>query len=72
MAVPSLKDDLEQVELDLLLGGLARQFGYDFRGYARASLSRRVRLAMQRGNVRSISIPTRHACASDPPPCAAS
>lgn len=56
MAVPSLKDDLEQVEIDLLLGGLARQFGYDFRGYARASLSRRMRLAMQREGVRSISM----------------
>jgi chemotaxis protein methyltransferase CheR len=34
--------DLEVIELDLLLEGLFRRYGYDFRSYARASLERRV------------------------------
>ncbi|QRO00304.1 protein-glutamate O-methyltransferase CheR [Archangium violaceum] len=33
---------LEEIELDLLLEGLVRRYGLDFRGYARASLKRRV------------------------------
>ena len=34
--------DVEAIELDLLLEAIWRAFGYDFRGYARASLGRRV------------------------------
>ncbi|WP_257453938.1 CheR family methyltransferase [Archangium lipolyticum] len=33
---------LEEIELDLLLEGIMRRYGLDFRGYARASLKRRV------------------------------
>jgi chemotaxis protein methyltransferase CheR len=46
-AQASLPDhDLEALELDLLLQGVARHYGYDFRGYAPASLKRRVHHAM--------------------------
>ena len=39
MAVPVATEDLE---LELLLEGIFRQYGYDFRGYAGASLRRRL------------------------------
>src|SRR5689334_25296704 len=35
-------DDLEQLELQLLLEGIYRRYGFDFREYAPASLRRRV------------------------------
>jgi chemotaxis protein methyltransferase CheR len=35
-------DDVEEIELDLLLEGIYRQYGADFRKYARASLRRRM------------------------------
>jgi chemotaxis protein methyltransferase CheR len=35
-------DDLEELEMDLLLEGVYRRYGYDFRQYARGSLRRRV------------------------------
>jgi chemotaxis protein methyltransferase CheR len=34
--------ELEQLELELLLEAIHRRYGYDFRGYARASLRRRL------------------------------
>src|SRR4051794_17413182 len=34
--------DLEALELELLLEGIYQRYGYDFRGYARASLRRRL------------------------------
>ncbi|WNG35068.1 protein-glutamate O-methyltransferase CheR [Archangium violaceum] len=36
------EDALEDIELELLLEGVMRRYGMDFRGYARASLRRRV------------------------------
>jgi chemotaxis protein methyltransferase CheR len=36
------EDSLEDIELDLLLEGILRRYGLDFRGYARTSLRRRV------------------------------
>jgi chemotaxis protein methyltransferase CheR len=36
------QDALEELELDLLLEAVYRQYGYDFRNYARTSLRRRV------------------------------
>src|ERR687895_1863851 len=39
---PALRDDLEEIELSLLLEGVFRQYGFDFREYAPASLRRRV------------------------------
>ncbi len=37
---------LREIELDLLLEGIRRRYGYDFRDYARASLRRRLRKLM--------------------------
>ncbi len=34
--------ETENIELDLLLEGIHRRWGYDFRSYARASLKRRI------------------------------
>jgi chemotaxis protein methyltransferase CheR len=42
LEVAEAADALEDIELDLLLEGLLRRYGMDFRGYARASLRRRV------------------------------
>lgn len=47
--------DLLALEIDLLLTGIAERYGYDFRHYARASLTRRVRKAMQREGLKSVS-----------------
>jgi chemotaxis protein methyltransferase CheR len=46
---------LESLEIDLLLRGIARRYGYDFRHYARASLTRRVRQIMEREAISSVS-----------------
>jgi len=50
---PSRDPSTEELELELLLEGIFRRYGYDFRGYASASLKRRLwkRMAME-------SIPT--------------
>jgi chemotaxis protein methyltransferase CheR len=39
---PPARHDLEEIELSLLLEGVYRQYGFDFREYAPASLRRRV------------------------------
>jgi chemotaxis protein methyltransferase CheR len=39
---PTGRDDLEELELQLLLEGVYRRYGFDFREYAPASLRRRV------------------------------
>jgi chemotaxis protein methyltransferase CheR len=39
---PAPRDDLEEIERSLLLEGVFRQYGFDFREYAPASLRRRV------------------------------
>jgi chemotaxis protein methyltransferase CheR len=39
-------EGLEDLEVDLLLEAIFRQHGFDFRGYARSSLKRRVRAAV--------------------------
>jgi chemotaxis protein methyltransferase CheR len=48
-------DDLESLELSLLLEGIYRRYGYDFREYAPASLRRRVRRRMDGEHLSSIS-----------------
>jgi chemotaxis protein methyltransferase CheR len=48
-------DDLETLEIELLLTAIARRFGYDFRHYSPASLKRRIRRAVTREGVQSIS-----------------
>jgi chemotaxis protein methyltransferase CheR len=46
---------IESLEIDLLLAGVARQYGYDFRNYARSSLTRRIRHAVHEEGVSTIS-----------------
>ncbi|MDB4981337.1 MAG: methyltransferase, CheR-type, SAM-binding domain, C-terminal [Myxococcales bacterium] len=46
---------LEEVELELLLEGLSRQYGHDLRGYARGALKRRVLASVRAEGLRSIS-----------------
>ncbi|MDQ3940036.1 MAG: protein-glutamate O-methyltransferase CheR [Actinomycetota bacterium] len=48
-------DDLENVEIDLLLEGVYRRYGYDFREYARGSLNRRIRRRVEAEGVGSVS-----------------
>jgi len=47
--------DLEDVEVDLLLEGLARHYGHDFRGYAPSALKRRVRARVRGEGLGTIS-----------------
>ena len=46
---------LKDIEIDLLLEGIRRHYGYDFSNYARASLKRRVDALMRRIEVERIS-----------------
>src|SRR5436853_4072617 len=39
---PSARDDVEDIEVALLLEGIFRRYGFDFREYAPASLRRRL------------------------------
>ncbi len=47
--------EIEALELDLLLEGIHRRYGAEFRGYARSSLKRRVRQLLAMEQMRSIS-----------------
>lgn len=46
---------LQALEIELLLTGLAQRYGYDFRSYARASLTRRIRKVMHSESLPSVS-----------------
>jgi chemotaxis protein methyltransferase CheR len=48
-------DNLEDLEIDLLLEGLFRHYGYDFRQYARSSLRRRLWRRVYAENLDSLS-----------------
>jgi len=48
-------DDLETLEIQLLLEGVFRQYGFDFREYAYSSLRRRVRDSVRAEGVRNVS-----------------
>ncbi|MEQ9319969.1 MAG: CheR family methyltransferase [Polyangiaceae bacterium] len=54
--VTSLDPELEDLEVDLLLEGLFRRYGLDFRGYARPSLVRRIRSCMAHEGAETISM----------------
>ncbi len=54
-APPPLNQELEDLELYLLLEGIYRYYGFDFRDYAMASLRRRVWNAVRSENLDSIS-----------------
>jgi chemotaxis protein methyltransferase CheR len=47
--------DLEQIEVELLLEGVYRRYGFDFREYAPASLRRRLRRRMDGEGVETLS-----------------
>ncbi len=49
-------EPLEDIELDLLLEGIFRQHGFDFRNYARSSLKRRVRNFIRDEKIGSVSL----------------
>jgi chemotaxis protein methyltransferase CheR len=62
MAVPVKKphagadrDSVEELELELLLEAAYRQYGYDFRNYARTSLRRRITKLMREESINTIS-----------------
>lgn len=48
-------DERELIEIELLLSGIHRLYGYDFRNYALPSLRRRIFYSIQSENVNSIS-----------------
>lgn len=54
MAEPARRT-VESLEIDLLLEAVARQYGYDFRDYARTSLTRRIRKMLAREELDSVS-----------------
>ena len=39
--------EIEEIEIELLLDGIVRRYGYDFRNYLRPSLTRRIRRAVE-------------------------
>lgn len=47
--------DIEDIELDLLIEGLYRHFGYDFRNYSKAHLKRRLITRVKTESLQSIS-----------------
>jgi chemotaxis protein methyltransferase CheR len=49
------RESVEALELELLLEGVFRQYGYDFRDYARTSMRRRVTKLMRDEQVETIS-----------------
>lgn len=54
MTSPTVKE-MEDIELDLLLEGIFRRWGYDFRHYARASLKRRFEHRLRASNLDCLS-----------------
>jgi chemotaxis protein methyltransferase CheR len=54
-SVRAQRDPIEELELDLLLEAVHRQYGYDFRDYARASIRRRVWKLVRSEELDSIS-----------------
>ncbi|MGA7934895.1 MAG: protein-glutamate O-methyltransferase CheR [Kovacikia sp.] len=54
-ATPTPHSDLEEVEIQLLLEGIYRLYGFDFRNYAPSSLKRRIRCIMEAEELTTIS-----------------
>ena len=46
---------IEAIEIDILLEALHRHYGYDFRNYAKASITRRIKGLLSKYNLRHIS-----------------
>jgi chemotaxis protein methyltransferase CheR len=55
MASTTARDGVEQIELQLLLEGVYRRYGFDFREYAPASLRRRVHRRMRAEGLTTIA-----------------
>jgi chemotaxis protein methyltransferase CheR len=55
MSAPQDGDEVEALEVRLLLEGLYRRYGFDFRDYACASIDRRVRNQVRAEGLNSIS-----------------
>lgn len=51
----SKETSLEDLEIELLLIAVFRRYGYDFQNYAKASLRRRIRRAVQESGVKNVS-----------------
>lgn len=49
------RDESEAIELDLLLDGIYRRYGYDFRNYSKSSLKRRLEKCLHEENLESLS-----------------
>jgi chemotaxis protein methyltransferase CheR len=49
------RDEVEELEIDLLLEAVYRRFGYDFRNYARSTLQRRVANMVSEERLSSVS-----------------
>jgi len=49
------KSTLEEIEIDLLCEGIYRHYGYDYRDYARCSLTRRVKKLMAQEGIETVS-----------------
>lgn len=47
--------DVEELELDLLAEALFQRYGYDFRGYERSALRRKLRALLQQRSLRTLS-----------------
>ncbi|WP_239717117.1 protein-glutamate O-methyltransferase CheR [Paenibacillus sp. 19GGS1-52] len=54
-SITDVKNELEQIEIELLLNGVHRLYGYDFRNYALPSLKRRIWHHVHAENVNNIS-----------------
>ena len=57
---------VEDLEIDLLLEGIARRYGSDLRGYARSALKHRLRGALDREGVASVSALQAHVLRDGP------
>jgi chemotaxis protein methyltransferase CheR len=55
VAAARMTDRVDDIELRLLLEALYQRYHYDFRGYARSSLRRRLRVAMDKFGCKSLS-----------------
>src|SRR5207237_1752019 len=53
--VPGVGDPIEEIEIEALLEGVYRKYGYDFRAYARSSLRRRIRQCVRAERLDSVS-----------------
>ncbi|MFL5466182.1 MAG: hypothetical protein ACJ79N_03855, partial [Gemmatimonadaceae bacterium] len=51
----AFKPDLERIEIELLLEGIFRHYGFDFRAYAYASIRRRLWKRIEEDGLNSIS-----------------